>query len=446
MKDHFFGGRPRCDDPENGNPFTDYELAWLRAVLDSPTGSSGYGLKTGKERVSECLINVAMRNRFHPIKDMLESLGPYDHRDYNGTALERHLGVPQTVYTTEAFRLMMVAAVARTYEPGHKFDNCLVIVGEQGIGKSTFIEEIAMGRWFDNFNVNFDDPGRAIEKMMGNIFLEFGEMAAYNKGDLESVKSFLSQTEDTHRLAYARTPTHFKRQCVFFGTSNNPEFLRDETGNRRFWPVRSELPYMTLGPARQLLRSEVPMMWAQALHEYRELRRKHPTGPLPLLLSPAAEALARQAQREAKEMTAAEMYAEDIRRGMDRVVMRSELGTDNVADRFDDASDEPDVPMIRNMISRSDIMSDMLGIAKREIKSQMSTVTGAINILEREGFLTVPRTQNGKEAKARFGSGDKERFVVRASLEQNSTFRRAKWVPASVVYPVDDDEIADLIG
>ena len=174
---------------------------------------------------------------FHPILDYFRNLEPWDGTPRVETLLVDYLGAPDTAYVRAVTRKILCAAVRRLFEPGCKFDNILVISGPQGVGKSTLLSRLGMSWFSDSLTLSDMNDKTAAEKLQGAWILEIGEMAGMKKADLEKVKAFLTRQDDKYRASYARRVTNHPRQCVFFGTTNEAGYLRDVTGNRRFWTV-----------------------------------------------------------------------------------------------------------------------------------------------------------------------------------------------------------------
>ena len=156
------------------------------------------------------------------------------------------------------------AGVARIKQPGIKFDYIPVLNGPQGIGKSTLIERLG-GEWYsDSLSLTDMNDKTAAEKLQGYWILEIGELAGMKKADIDKVKAFISRQDDKYRASFGRRVTPHPRQCIFFGTTNSQNgYLRDITGNRRFWTVK------TPGTGRlkpwQLTKEDVRQVWAEAL-------------------------------------------------------------------------------------------------------------------------------------------------------------------------------------
>jgi len=186
-------------------------------------------------------------------------------------------------------RKTLVAAVARIYEPGIKFDFILVLNGPQGIGKSTFFAKLG-GKWFsDSLTVSDMRDKAGAEKLQGYWILELGELAGLRKIDVETVKSFITRTDDKFRQSYGINVESHPRQSVVVGSTNSTSgFLRDVTGNRRFWPVR-----VNRGKKKVWEMEDVDQIWAEALEKYK--------GGEPLILMGAEEKMAYEEQRDAME-------------------------------------------------------------------------------------------------------------------------------------------------
>lgn len=240
-------------------------------------------------KVKDALITAASERMFHPIKDYLEGLPVWDGTERVDTLLIDYLGAEDNNYTRAVMRKTMVAAVARIYEPGTKFDYILVLNGPQGIGKSTFFAKLG-GQWFsDSLTVSDMRDKAGAEKLQGYWILELGELAGLRKMDVETVKSFITRTDDKFRQSYGINVENHPRQCIVVGSTNNISgFLRDITGNRRFWPVR-----VNRGKESVWEMEDVDQIWAEALQHYRDGET--------LILSTQEEKIALEEQRDAME-------------------------------------------------------------------------------------------------------------------------------------------------
>lgn len=172
-----------------------------------------------------------------------------------------YLGVEDTPYTRAVTGKALLGAVARILKAGCKHDHMLVLVGKQGCRKSTTIAKLGKS-WFSDSLYTMGGK-EAYEQLQGAWIIEVGELAVMKKAEVENVKHFITKTEDTYRAAYARRTSSHKRQCAFFGTTNEEEFLHDATGARRFWAVRVH------GSDKDLTDEIVDQIWAEMVERYK---------------------------------------------------------------------------------------------------------------------------------------------------------------------------------
>ena len=225
-----------------------------------------YGLYS-PGKLKGILLAIAAERAYHPIRDYFAALPPWDGIPRVDRLFIDYLGSPDTAYTRAVARKMLVAAVARIYEPGIKFDSVVVLNGPQGIGKSTFFAKLG-GKWFsDSLTIGDMKDKAAPEKLQGYWILELGELAGLKKMDVETVKAFISRQDDKFRHSYGYSVEDHPRQCIIVATTNNNDgFLRDITGNRRFWPI----PCTAESPKRPWEVEEIiPQLWAEAYRLYR---------------------------------------------------------------------------------------------------------------------------------------------------------------------------------
>ncbi len=205
----------------------------------------------------------AHKQSFHPVRDFFNALPPWDGKDRVTTLLIDHLGAPDSEYVKAVTQTWLLAAVARVFNPGCRFDRCLVLKGKQGIGKSTLLSMLG-GAWFGELDsIQGKD---AVERLQGLWIVELVEMQATKKADNEQIKAFLSTQCDRVRLAYGHRSSVFPRQCVFAATTNEHEVLRDQTGGRRFWIVELAATDYAIKPEL-----DVEQVWAQTFHLYKEI-------------------------------------------------------------------------------------------------------------------------------------------------------------------------------
>lgn len=234
---------------------------------------------------------------FNPIKAYFEGL-TWDGKNRLDTLLIEILGAEDNIYTRESIRKTLVAAVTRVYNPGTKFDTMLILVGPQGIGKSTIWDALAGDLvaykdehlWFtDDLTMDSMKDKTAAEKIAGKLIVEVSEMTGMRKAEATTIKSFLSRREDYYRPPYARSPIKQRRCGIIVGTTNDVEgFLRDTTGNRRFWPVRVE--GFDTNRVYTLTKEDIDQIWAEAVVRYKDGES--------LLLSEKAQAIADSFQKE----------------------------------------------------------------------------------------------------------------------------------------------------
>jgi putative DNA primase/helicase len=211
-------------------------------------------------KVDDALGLCTRRNSFNAVQDYLKGL-EWDGVRRLDTLLTDYLGAKDTVYTRAVMRKSLAAAVARAMDPGCKYDYMPILVGPQGIGKSTFLRFLGKN-WFSDSLQTFE--GKEASEMIQGIWInEIGELSGFNRSETNAVKQFLSKTEDVYREPFGKRTNPYPRRCVFFGTTNDDEFLKDRTGNRRFWPVDTGIQ-KAVKNIWQDLTEEVDQIWAEA--------------------------------------------------------------------------------------------------------------------------------------------------------------------------------------
>lgn len=249
--------------PMDNKFWRDADTAQMKALIDIkyvPFSSRNHDVAFTK---------IVEDRHFHPAREYFNNLPEWDQVPRVENLLIDYFGAEDNSYTKAVMRKTLIAAVARTYHPGVKFDSALILVGTQGIGKSTFFSKLA-GSWFSDSLTLTDMKDKAgAEKLQGFLILELGEMAGMKKVDIETIKSFLSRTDDIYRPSYGRVVESHPRQCIVVGSTNAENgFLRDITGNRRFWPVN--VCSDSTKKSWQMTDDEVSQIWAEALHLYQQ--------------------------------------------------------------------------------------------------------------------------------------------------------------------------------
>lgn len=270
----------KVDSPSQ---WTDSDDAALRYFLESRYGISS------KDRIFDAVNVVAQKNSYHPVRDYLaETIWDGVHRV--DTLLIDYLGAEDNDYTRAVTRKALVAAVARVFRPGVKFDYMLTIRGRQGLGKSAIIGKLG-GKWFSDTFTTMQGKD-AYEQVQGVWLMEIGELAGMRKAEAETIKLYISKQTDRFRPAYGRRLQEFPRQCIFIGTTNEMQFLRDTTGNRRFWVV--DTPNQpTKDMWSELTDDIIRQVWAEAVELYKKGES--------LFLSRDLEATAREVQASYEE-------------------------------------------------------------------------------------------------------------------------------------------------
>jgi putative DNA primase/helicase len=215
------------------------------------------------EDIRRAVLLVAEANAYHPVRAWLDGLR------WDKTLRVRHwlrdyAGAADDDYTSEVAQWWMVSAVARIYKPGCKVDHMLILEGEQGIRKSSLLEAICPERSL--FRDTPIDLGHkdSFGALRGKWILEWAELDSLDRSDFRKVKAYVSSPVDSYRPPYAKRDVDAERQCVFAGTTNEPQYFPDPTGNRRFWPVRC-----TRADPEELSRVR-EQLWAEAVHWFQE--------------------------------------------------------------------------------------------------------------------------------------------------------------------------------
>jgi predicted P-loop ATPase len=354
----------RIADKVSGDTMDSLHYVKLRAIIETQNGKKkpGYGLKVTDRDLEAAVREVADHWSFHPIRDALTSF-VWDGQERLETFFIRYLGVPDTPYFREIAWKWFVAGVARTFEPGHKFDFAVILEGAQGKRKSTMIQIIGLG-WGGELKANFHDENKIVEQMLGKFVLELPELSNFNRSSVEDMKAMMAATSNHVRLAWERSPRDYKRQCIFMGSTNKDTYLLDDTGNRRFWPC----PVVVEQIDTDAMRKEIGQVWAEAVERYRAMRAVQPEGYLPLALT-NAESIAQslEMQEARRQQTEADSFAPAIREWLD---------TPYAPDKM-----EPDTTLIRDRATINDIWSHAMGMQGFPDRSKQIEIGKALKVL-----------------------------------------------------------------
>ena len=264
-----------CDRPSE--VWTDSDDAGVRRLIEKK-----YDIDS-LSKIRDAVDLAMLKLKRHPVREYLSALS-WDGIKRADTIFIDYLGAEDSVYTREVTRKALIGAVARIMSPGCKHDHILVLVGPQGCRKSTTLSKLGK-QWFSDSLYTLSGKD-AYEQLQGYWIIEMGEMAATRKVELEQIKQFISKQADNFRSAYARRTQEHPRQCAFFGSTNDEEFLRDPTGGRRFWPVA--VTEEGRGRASAFTDEVVDQVWAEIVMRYNAGEQWY--------LSEEAEIIAREVQ------------------------------------------------------------------------------------------------------------------------------------------------------
>jgi predicted P-loop ATPase len=240
-------------------PVRDVDYCGIRNYLEC-----FYGI-VSSQKIDDAITLIFENQRFNPVKDYIKAQ-EWDNVSRVDTLLIDYFGAEDNKYTRAAIRKMLCGAVARIFEPGIKFDYALILVGKQGTYKSTFIRKLGV-KWFSDTFMTVSGK-ESFEQLQGYWLIEIAELAGLRKAEVETIKHYITKQYDNFRPAYGRSVEQFNRQCVFFGTTNNKDFLRDPTGNRRFMPIDVRPEFVTKSVIEDLTDEEVAQIWAEAYQLY----------------------------------------------------------------------------------------------------------------------------------------------------------------------------------
>lgn len=361
--DAVVGGLPWNKSARNWSDRDDANLrVWLEKKYDI----------TGKDKIYDATTAVLTRHSYHPIKDYLNSL------KWDGTPrLERliidYIGAEDTELSRAMTRKHFTAAVTRIFQPGCKYDYCLILTGPEGAGKSTLLGKMG-GSWF-NESITTTEGKEGMDQLRGAWIIEMGELASIKRSDVESVKAYLSRRTDVYRAAYDRRKAEHPRQCVFCGTTNEALFLKGDTGNRRFWVIAVDPALRKYKDWQAALDRDRDQLWAEAVEYYRRGEKLYLDGRL--------EAEARQRQEAYNDNSDDPMVAM-LHKFLD-MKLPADWPTRDIADRrrYIRTPDplQAEGVEVRTRVCAAEFVCEQLGLepSTKDFKYQCRKVSGLID-------------------------------------------------------------------
>jgi putative DNA primase/helicase len=297
---------------DKSKELTDNDDSCLRNYL-----SINYEIKS-KDIIYDALSQIVLDNQYHPVREYLKKVrDKWDGKPRIDTLLIDYFDADDNELNKWQTRLTFVGAVKRAFHPGCKMDYVLTLKGEQGVGKSSFFQKLAVNNeWFSD-SINDFKGKDAKELILGHWIIELGEMAAVGSGDQKRIKQIISSTEDEFRQAYGRRANRYPRQCIFVATTNDELPLKDDTGGRRWWMIEVKSKWFE---KEQPL--EVDQIWAEAVQTYDYMEANKQLLKLPNYLE-------NKAKRVQTQNTDRGLYADEI----EYVLTRGYIEKGNYQDR-----------------------------------------------------------------------------------------------------------------
>lgn len=286
-----FGALPWDDETEERRFRDPVDLDYLRSYF------SHYQLDC--KLVENALRIAADKNSYDPLREYFEGLeGKHDGTERAERLFIDCLGAEDTFYTREVTKLFLKACIARTIHPGCKYDYMIILVGDQGIGKSSLLLKICPDiKYYTDSIPHFKKDKLFVEAIEGKLICETAELVGLNKCEIEDMKATISSQVDRTRSAYAHKTLDFPRRCVFVGTTNLDEYLRDATGNRRFLPIKCDISRKARDIWADDFSEYKGQIWAEAYNLFKDMEK---TGGS-LVLPPEAQEVAKIEQSNAME-------------------------------------------------------------------------------------------------------------------------------------------------
>lgn len=225
--------------------------------------------------IQDFILVVGNQNSFHVVKQFFDNLPNWDGKARAETLFIDFLKVEDTPFARAVTIKWLLAAVARIFYPGCDFQAAIVLQGEQGIGKGFILQKLG-GKWYKTLSDNLDDR-HVLDTIQKGWIFEMKEFAAGRKADVNRIKAVIDASADTYRTSYAHHAETFKRHCVFSISINDKQFLRDVTGNRRFWILESQLEKFCYveenRDGEKLTDNYIQQIWAEVFYKFKELTK-----------------------------------------------------------------------------------------------------------------------------------------------------------------------------
>ena len=362
------------------------------------------GVQFPENRFSKALAIVTDKRRFNPLRDYIEELPEWDGVARVDTLLIDYLGAEDTAYTRAVTRKTLIGAIQRVLTPGCKFDTVLVLDGKPGIGKSTLLRKLG-GKWFsDSLSLADTRDKTAAEKLQGVWIMEIGEMQGTRKADVDVMKGFISRQVDEYRAAYGRVVERHPRTAIICGTTNSTTgFLRDATGNRRFWPVSVNGGRLSVWDMTEETRAQI---WAEAMTYAAEGETSYLDAAMEKEAAKAQQAALMYDEREGQvihyldTLLPADWYSWDINKRVDFFQQRDALEA------------KVECTMRRTRVSAVEIFCECFGRPKNYWSRKDGDEIAAI-------MARLPDWERPANATMRIKDYGKQRVFVRASGSGN---------------------------
>jgi predicted P-loop ATPase len=246
---------------ENNRQLNDNDITIIQAAIQKKAGMT----RLGQDTTVQAISLKATEWSFHPVKDYLEKL-VWDEKPRINVWTNKILGCEETEYNSAIGRMFLIAMIARIYEPGCKADHVPVLEGAQGLMKSTACSVLA-GEWFSDSLPDIKQGKECSQHLRGKWIIEIAEMASFDKAESNLLKSFITRSTEMYRPPFGRVEVEEPRQCVFMGTTNKSSYLKDETGNRRFWPILcTKINIDALRKNRDQMLAEAVILYKEGIH------------------------------------------------------------------------------------------------------------------------------------------------------------------------------------